>query len=117
MPERVRPSQGPWVAFLAMCFAVVGLAGLFASYAAPVPYERAFARIAALPTITAQAPAEDIKARDAILAEAKQEAEAVASRIRLLLAVLTLMAGTFGCGVAVIMRRQAAPPLPGTPAQ
>jgi hypothetical protein len=37
-----------WAAFLAMTFVVVGLAGLFASYAAPLPLRRALARDAAL---------------------------------------------------------------------
>ena len=41
-------SMAPWIAFLLACFAVVGLMGLFASYAAPLPYERAAARDAVL---------------------------------------------------------------------
>ena len=42
---RVNPT---WIAFLAMAFVVVGLAGLFASYAVPLPLQRAIAREAAL---------------------------------------------------------------------
>ena len=37
-----------WFAFLAMTIAVVGLTGLFVSYAAPIPLQRALQRDAAL---------------------------------------------------------------------
>jgi len=39
---------GAALAFLAMAFLVVGLAGMFASFAAPLPLQRALARDAAL---------------------------------------------------------------------
>ena len=41
-------SSATWTAFLVMAFLVVGLVGLFASYAAPLPLQRAMARDAAL---------------------------------------------------------------------
>jgi len=37
-----------WTAFLVMAFAVVGLVGAFATYAAQIPFERALARSEAL---------------------------------------------------------------------
>ena len=39
--QRIDPT---WFAFLAMAFAVVGLAGAFASFAAPLPLHRALSR-------------------------------------------------------------------------
>lgn len=40
--------RGHRIGFMAMAFAVVGLAGIFATYAAPIPLERALAREAVL---------------------------------------------------------------------
>ncbi len=47
---RVPPDQGPgaWIGFLAAAFVVVGLTGLFATFAAPLPLERALGREQAL---------------------------------------------------------------------
>jgi len=55
-PGAVNPT---WAAFLAMAFVVVGLAGLFASYAAPLPLQRALARDAALDEALAAAHGAD----------------------------------------------------------
>ncbi len=48
-----------WSAFLVMAFVVVGLCGLFASYAAPLPLERAVAREATLDRVIAASHAPD----------------------------------------------------------
>ena len=39
---------GSWMGFAAMAFIVVGLSGVFTTYALPIPMERAFARDAVL---------------------------------------------------------------------
>ena len=43
------------LAFVAMAFAIVGLIGIFATYAAPLPLERAVARETALDAVLAAA--------------------------------------------------------------
>ncbi len=124
-----------WSAFLAMAFVVVGLAGLFASYAVPLPLERALAREAALDAAQAAAHGADPAAAlavlrpelgdsaDAVLAPGGDrdariaaervamrarllaEADAVALRTRFLLAVVTLMAAAFGIAILHMGRR------------
>ena len=44
----MRRNTATWMAFLVAAFGVVGLMGVFASYAAPLPFERAIARDATL---------------------------------------------------------------------
>jgi hypothetical protein len=51
-----------WAAFLVLAFVVVGLAGLFATYAAPLPLQRALAREAALDAAEAAAHGPDPQA-------------------------------------------------------
>ncbi len=41
-------TSGSWIAFILMAFVISGLAGVFATYALPIPMERALAREAAL---------------------------------------------------------------------
>jgi hypothetical protein len=124
-----------WSAFLAMAFVVVGLCGLFASYAVPLPLQRALARDAALDEAQAAAhgpdPAAALEAlrpqlgesadallppgpdivtritaeRSAMRARFLAEADADARRIRLLLAVVTLMAAAFGIAILHMARR------------
>lgn len=48
-----------WAAFLAMCFIVVGLAGGFALYGAPVPLARALSREAVLDRVLVASQAPD----------------------------------------------------------
>lgn len=98
---------GVWAAFLAVCFVVVGLAGGFALYAAPVPLQRALARGAVLDQalLAGKAPAEIVQARAAVREEAEREEEAVTARIRLTIIVVTVMAGLFGIGVMGLARR------------
>jgi hypothetical protein len=124
--------------FLAMTFAVVGLTGVFVSYAAPLPLERVQQREAAFdealaPNLTDAARA-DLRARlgeDAApvldgtgdLTQRVQaarvvardrfraEATAVGTRLRLLLVVVTCAAGLFG--VALLNVASRAPHNPG----
>jgi hypothetical protein len=124
-----------WSAFLAMAFVVVGLAGLFASYAVPLPLQRALSRdaaldaaltaghgpnpAAALAALRAQLgdsadalppPGADFDAkiaaeRAAMHARLLAEADAVARRTRFLLVVVTLMGAAFGVAILHMGRR------------
>jgi hypothetical protein len=125
-----------WSAFLAMAFVVVGLAGLFASYAVPLPLQRALARDAALDAALAAARGPDPKAAlealrdrlgdsaDAVLAPGpdiaakitaeraamrgrlETEAGVVALRTRVILGVVTAMAAVFGVAILHMARRR-----------
>ena len=115
-----------WIAFLAISFGIVGMIGLFATVAAPLPLERAMLRDAALDDALKAAstpnPAEALAAlqdrlgdsaeaiskgqgdlptriqteRAAMRAHFTAEADATASRLRLLIIVVTLTAAGFG---------------------
>ena len=116
---------------MAMSFAIVGLTGLFASYAAPLPLERALARDATLDEALANggnpaalaalrerlddsAPAvldgtgpletRVTTARAAMRTELLRESDAVGTRLRWMLAVVTVMAACFGAMVAAAGR-------------
>ena len=58
----------PALGFLVMAFFIVGLVGVFASFAAPLPLQRALAREAALDAAGAAAQAPDLAAALARLA-------------------------------------------------
>jgi hypothetical protein len=123
-----------WMAFLTMAFAVVGLVGLFASFAAPLPLERALARDAALDdalriaqspdpaaalaalaprlddSAAALHPGDDLPAqvareRAAMRARFLAEADATAMRLRWLIALITLTGAAFGAAVLAIAAR------------
>ncbi len=119
---------GAWTGFLVMTILVVGLCGLFASYAAPLPYQRALAIEAVLEKLPGLPPADWPNYRDALgdsahavldgsgpiaarvaaarpvmLARLAHEGAAVAARLRLLLCVVTGLGCLFG---AVLMRVQ-----------
>jgi hypothetical protein len=116
------------MAFLAMTFMVVGLTGLFASYAAPLPLQRAMARDAALDEALATGGQHDAlealrtrlddsaaevidgtgpltervaAARAAMREQLTREADAVGDRLRLMLVIVTVVAAVFG---AVVLR-------------
>jgi hypothetical protein len=118
--------------FMAMTFAVVGLTGLFASYAAPLPLERAMQREAAFDT--ALSPNLPAAARETLrqqlgedaaevldgsggldqrVAAARQNARrrfaaeeaAVTSRLRLLVLVVTGAGALFGVALLNIVGR------------
>ncbi|WP_158743398.1 hypothetical protein [Acidisphaera sp. L21] len=119
----MKRNTGTWMAFLAMTFAVVGLVGLFGSYAAPIPLERAMARDATLDEVLATgdnkpalealrdrlddsaavvidgtAPlAERVAtARAAMHTALLHESEASGKNLRLMIIVVTLVAALFG---------------------
>jgi hypothetical protein len=123
-PPSARPA-GTLMAFLAMAFVIVGLAGLFATYAAPLPLERALARAAALDEALAAAAGPDYAAtldrlrprlgesaaplapgpalearilteRDAARDRFRAEADATAVRLRWLVCLVTLTGAAFG---------------------
>ncbi len=124
-----------WIAFLVMAFVVVGLTGLFASYAVPLPYQRAISRDTALDDALAAghaadpaaalaalrdrlgdsadavlSPGTDLDARiarerAAMRARLLAEADAVATRTRWLICVITVMGAAFGAAVLQVGRR------------
>lgn len=127
-----RSGLGVWAAFLGTCFLVLGLMGLFASYAGQVPLERAAFRVQVLdqaaaavddpaklaqlrPLLADRAEAvldgpgpagPRIEAeRRAALAEGVAESDAVAYRVRLMLLLVTVTCGGFGIGVLGMARR------------
>jgi len=122
--------------FLAVAFAVVGLTGLFSTYAAPLPLERALARDAALDQVLQTAgrdPAAAIEAlrprlaesadallpiagdladkvareRTAMHARLLAEAEETATRLRWLICIVTAMAAAFGIALQGLAPRRA----------
>ncbi len=130
----MKRNTGTWMAFLLVCFAVVGLMGLFASYAAPLPYERLMARDAVLdqalqigddkPALEAlRDPLDDsaavvidgtgplaarvATARTAAHETILHEADAIGSRIRLELAVVTAVAAAFGAAMLATAAKSA----------
>ncbi len=126
---------GTWIAFLVMTFAVVGLMGVFVTFAAPLPLQRALARetvldqaevaarrpdaaaaLAALrPALADSADAvlpsgpgiEQRIARERVAMRSRFEAEAadVAVRLRWLVGLVTVMAAAFGVAVLHVSRR------------
>ena len=130
-----RSGIGVWAAFLAVCFLVVGLMGLFASYAGQIPLERAAYRLHLLDQVQAAAREPDAAGRltelrplladranavldgagpldarldaerKAALAEGVAESDAVSLRVRIMLLVVTVMSAAFGIGVMSIARR------------
>ncbi len=114
------------MAFMAMSFAIVGLTGIFATYAVPLPLERALARETALDdaaeaargpdpaaALAALAPRLDdsaavlagdaagiesriTAARETSRAAFQAEAAIVAVRVRVMIGIVTLMGAVFG---------------------
>ncbi|MDE2199286.1 MAG: hypothetical protein KGJ41_09695 [Rhodospirillales bacterium] len=127
--------NGTWMAFLAITFAVVGLLGVFATYAVPLPLERALAREATLddalaalhgpnpaaalealrPRLGSSAaallpPGDDMPARIAAERVAMRrhfhiEAAAEATRMRWLISIMTVVCGVLGVGMLAISGR------------
>ncbi len=130
-----------WTAFLVMLFAVVGLCGLFASYATSIPLERGLARSELLDQVLADAAAPDaavrlerlrtrldslapavldgsgelvgrVKAAHAVVEdEQRREMASLGFRVRLMLGVVTTLAAVLGAGILGLARRT-----PGLPA-
>ena len=125
-----------WAAFLLMCFAVLGLTGLFGTYGPQIPLERALTRLQVLdeaqaaaagpdaaaqlsalrdvlgplaePVIDGSGPVLDriAAARATVQAEAGREAASVAHRVRVMLLSITVLAGLFGAGVMLFALKQ-----------
>jgi hypothetical protein len=121
--------------FLAMCFAIVGLVGLFGTFATPVPLARAIARETALDdaqvamhSANPQAALEALKDRlddsaaaftplpanpDAAVAAERvamrsrmmADSVAMAARMRLMIGIVTVMAAVFGSAIIGFGRR------------
>ena len=119
-----------WFAFLAVAFAVIGLTGMFATFAAPIAYQRAWQReqvlneaqaalaapnaadliaalrprlddsAAALLPVGGDMPARIAAERLAMRARFEIDAKATMTRLRWLVAVVSLGAAGFG---AIIM--------------
>ena len=124
-----------WTGFLVMAFAVVGLVGAFAVYAAQIPFERAIARSEALDAAVAAARQPDAGARleslrealgdsyervasgpgdvaaraaaerTRMLGELGQEAEGIGTRLRVVIVVFAAGAALFGAAVLGIVQR------------
>jgi hypothetical protein len=131
----MKRNAATWTAFLVMAFAVVGLVGAFATYAAQIPFERALARSDALEqavAISRQPDAHDQLQglRDALgdsagavldgtgdmqaradaerlrmLATFGRESENIGMRLRIVIAVFAAAAALFGAAVLGIVAR------------
>ena len=120
-----------WSGFLAMAFVVVGLIGVFATYATALPYQRGFREEAALDQALAGVPPEKLRqalaeqaegviagpgalpervarARAALVSRVEAEGDALGSRMRFLIAVFTLVSALFGAMVLSVTRRSPA---------
>ena len=72
-------TSGSWIAFILMAFVISGLAGVFATYALPIPMERALAREAALDAALEAARAADPATALAALAPRLDDSAAMIS--------------------------------------
>lgn len=136
MSQPPRPGvPATWIAFLVSAFVVVGLTGLFGTYAAPLNLQRAMAREEALDDALQAAGRNDIAAlealrprlaesaaailppggdmaariaaaRAAMRAQLTAEAEEAATRSRWLIVVMTLMGAAFGAAVLLLSSRR-----------
>jgi hypothetical protein len=123
---------GTWLAFLTMAFAVVGLIGCLATYAAQIPFDRALARSATLDEVLAMGdmPARLETLRPALgdsaahvlagsgdlagrvsterarmFAAFGRESADVGFRLRIVIAVFAAAGALFGAAVLSIVRR------------
>lgn len=123
-----------WSAFLVMLFALVGLCGLFASYAPSIPLERGVARSALLDRVLAAGetgalepfrpalgplarqvldgpgplPERVATARTVVADEQRREASSITYRTRLMLGVITALAAILGTGILALDRKRRA---------
>jgi hypothetical protein len=146
-PTRTPPARTPparqgvsftWTAFLVMCFAVVGLVGVFGTFAAGLPLRRELAREVTLdeallalrspaPQVALEAlrprlddsapalfplPADPVAAigaeRQAVRARFLTEADAITYRMQLMILIVTCMAAVFGSAILAFGRRSGA---------
>ena len=121
-----------WSAFLVMLFALVGLCGLFASYAPSIPLERGLARSATLDRVLASQDDGSLErlrpalgplasavldgpgpissrvavARTVVAEEQRREAASITYRTRLMLGVITVLAAILGAGILGLERKR-----------
>jgi hypothetical protein len=127
------------MAFLAMTFMVVGLTGLFASFAAPLPLQRALARDAALDEALASGGDKTVlaglrdrlddsaavvidgtgplearvnTARAAMRTELLHDSDVVAERLRWMVVIVTVVGAIFGSVVVGASRAKDGPAKP-----
>ncbi len=123
-----------WIGFLVVAFAVVGLIGAFATFAAQIPFDRAMARSQAIDQAVVAARSPNPQAalealrpelgdsadrllsgggdmagraaaeRSRMLAELYDESKDYGLRLRLVIAAFTGAAALFGCMVLSIVR-------------
>ena len=138
MPETTPPpatgDRATWTAFLIIAFAVVGLIGAFATFAAQIPFDRAVARLHAIDqdaslaitpnpqaSLDALRPALDDSAdhlfpaaglaqrapaeRDRVLKDFYAESKDYGLRLRVVIAAFTAAAALFGAMILSIARR------------
>ena len=126
-------TSGPWIAFMTTLFVLVGLCGLFASFAVGIPLERALSRGATLDALLADPdpaarlqamrpalgtlaeplnapgplPARVAAARAQVAEEQRRESASVNYRVRLMICVVTLLAAALGGGIGALARKGA----------
>ena len=122
-----------WTGFLIIAFAVVGLVGAFSTYAAQLPFDRAYARSKTLDQVAAAAHASDRNAlaelrpllgdsadrvltgpgdidsrvaaeRSRLIADLHAESADYGLRLRVVIAVFTATAALFGAMVLSIVK-------------
>lgn len=125
-----------WMGFLAIAFAAVGMTGLFASYAAPLPLQRAMMRDVALQDaldaasrpdaaaeiealaprlgesadaimpVDAGMPARILRERSAMHARFMTETQEGQEKLRWLVSMITLMGAVFGAAILAFAARK-----------
>ena len=118
-------NRGTWIAFLTMCFVLTGMIGLFASYSAAIPLERAMHRLDLLDQGQPEAairqamgpgaaailasPGDDrvrlARARVAIREEADAEQRSVGTRTRWMIFIVTFLSAGLGAGLLMLASR------------
>ena len=131
--RRMPPNWGTWSGFLAMTFVLVGLIGMFASYATPLPFERGFREEIALdralatggqatalealrPDLAEQADAviggagplagRVARARSMLSSRVEREGGALGLRMRFWIAVFTVIMALIGAAILAVASRQ-----------
>ena len=132
---RTSADTATWTGFLIVAFAVVGLVGAFATYAAQLPFDRAYARSQTLDHVLAASRAADPAAlaelrpllgdsadrvlggpgsladrvaaeRSRMIADLHGESADYGLRLRVVIAVFTAAAALFGAMVLSIVKRK-----------
>jgi hypothetical protein len=129
-PKAKPGNRASIVGFIAMCYGIIGLVGIFATFAVPIPLQRALAReetldeaqaalhgpnpqaaiealrprlddsAAALTPLPADAQAAIAAERRAMRARMREEEADIALRMRWMIGVITILAGGFGIALS-----------------